>query len=133
MLLYSWKYTVASLSGVGVARRVLSRGLLGWLSRTRFGVLLFGHTLSETWGSFHAPTGSLTARVLMNGGSALPQVSTSLSRPSSVVTWDRESTLIPAHLSRAPRPDCDLPPRPLPGVSPSRRKACLSRRLVYCS
>ena len=37
----------------------------------------------------------------------------------------------PARLSRAPRPGCDSPPRPLPGVSPSRRKACLFRWLVY--
>ncbi len=41
---------------------------------------LFGHTLSERrgWVSFPRPTGLLTARVLVNSGSALPRVSTSL-------------------------------------------------------
>ncbi len=74
------------------------------------------------------PTGSLTARVLGNGGLALPRVSTrgfevpgaSLSslRPLSVITWDCASRFSPARLSRAPRSGCDSPPRPLLCVSP---------------
>ena len=51
------------------------------LPRTRFGILRFGHTLSERRGGgvlFPRPTGSLTARVLVNGGSALLRGSTSL-------------------------------------------------------
>ncbi len=69
---------MASRSGVGVTRRVLSRGFLA-LPRARFGVL-YSDTLSarDVVGSVPRPTGSLTVRVLMNGGSALPRVSTSL-------------------------------------------------------
>ena len=33
-------------------------------------------------------------------------------------SWDRASRFAPARLSRAPRPGCDSPLRPLPGVSP---------------
>ncbi len=73
-----------SLSGVGVARWVLSRGFLA-LPCVRFSVL-YSDTLSvRDVGLVPRPTGSLTARVLVNGGSALPRVSTSLLvfRPSS--------------------------------------------------
>ncbi len=61
-------------------------GFVGWLSRTHARVpphSLFGHTLSERRGcaSVPHPTGSLTARVLGDSGSAPPRVSTTL--PSS--------------------------------------------------
>ncbi len=48
------------------------------LPHAHFGVL-YSDTLSarDMVGWFHAPMGLLTARVLMNGGSALPLVSTS--------------------------------------------------------
>ena len=67
----------ASLSGVGVARRVLSRGFLA-LPHACFGVLYSDTLSARDVGLVPRPTGSLTARVLMNGGSALPRVSTSL-------------------------------------------------------
>ncbi len=61
-----------------VARLVLSRGFCLALQRARFGVL-YSDTLSARDMEFvPCPTGSLTARVLVNGGSALPWVSTSL-------------------------------------------------------
>ncbi len=75
---------MASLSGVGWGSRVAGLSsrdfFVRWLSHTRFGVL-YSDTLSARDVSFvlvPRPTGSLTARVLVNGGSALPQVSTSL-------------------------------------------------------
>ena len=95
---------------------------------------LFGHTLSERCGWFcSTPHGFAYCESSNERWVGSPVGQYFPSRPSSVVTWDRASTLTPARLSRAPRPDCDSPPRPLPSVSPSRRKACLSRRLVYCS
>ncbi len=69
----------ASRSEVGVARWVLSKGFCLALPRVRFGVP-YSDTLSARDVSFvlvPRPTGSLTARVLANGGSALPRVSTS--------------------------------------------------------
>ena len=65
---------------VVVVRRASCLGVFCWLAlpRARFGVLLFGHTLSERRGVlFPRPMGLLTVRVLVNGGSAPPRVSTS--------------------------------------------------------
>ncbi len=69
---------------------------------------------------------------LSRGFGRLPRGSVLYPRPSSVDVWDCASVPSPARLSWATRPSCDSPPRPLPGVSPSRRKACLLRWLVYC-
>ena len=74
-------------SGLGGFRLAHPRALCG---------VLYSDTLSaRDVGWSPRPTGSLTARVLVNGGSALPRISTCLSsRPSSsVVTWDCASTL----------------------------------------
>ncbi len=91
--------------------------------RARCGVLCFWvHSQRETWARVPRPTGSLTARVLGNSGSAPPQVSiwgvVSSHSSSSVVPWDCASSFAPARLSRALRSGCDSPLRPLPGVSP---------------
>ena len=60
----------------GAGLSVLSRGFsLSWLTCARCGVL-YSSTLSERRGlTFPRPTGSLTARVLRNRGSAPPRVS----------------------------------------------------------
>ncbi len=126
-----------------LARR-RSRGFVARLrARTRSSI---SGTLSARDVMGSRPTGSLTARVLGNGGSARPRVSNrdyslggavvavvwgcrSSSRPplslslvsSSVVPWDCESRLTPARLSRPPRSVCYSPPRPLPGVSPCQK------------
>ncbi len=66
--------------GGGGASRASSRGFLAQLVGTRApsAFFIFGHTLSEGRGGgcFPCPTGSLTARVLVNGVSAPPRVST---------------------------------------------------------
>ncbi len=131
---------VASPSGfaVVVARRgplVVIWGVFFLLAHPRARVAAFfiwAHSQRETWSTPHGstrdvvhagprPTGSLTARVLGNGGSALPRVRTCLlllTRPPSVITWDCASSFAPARLSRAPRSGCNSPLRPLPSVSP---------------
>ena len=64
-------------------RRVLSRGFC-WLSRARASVFFIQtHSQRETWRVGPCPTGSLTARVLGDSGSAPPWVSTP---PSSFVS-----------------------------------------------
>ena len=75
-------YNVASLSGVWGGSRVRSclGGFCLALPSTRFGVL-YSNTLSvrdRGGGLVPRPTGLLTMRVLVNSGSALPRVSTSL-------------------------------------------------------
>ena len=116
---------------------LLSRGFsfVGSPAHARCGVL-YSDTLSARDVGVPRPTGLLTARVLVNSGSALPRVSTRLLllpvlRRSYLGLCS--SPLTPARLSRAPHSGCDSPPWPLPGVSPFRRKARLSRWLVYCS
>ncbi len=97
------------------------------------------HAQQEAQPIASRPTGPLTARVLMDGGSARPRVSnrapgkvgvasSSSSTPSlsstsqSAVPWDCASRFTPARLSRATRPGCYSPPRPLPGVSPFQKQ-----------
>ncbi len=100
--------------------------LVRWLSRVRSSAFsIRTHSQRETWVSGPCPTGLLTARVLGDGGSAPPRVSTLSS--SCVSPFP-----LPARLSRAPRPGCDSPSWPPLGASPSRRKACLLRWLI-CS
>ncbi len=88
-------------------------------------LFIWVHSQRETWVSVPRPTGSLTARVLGNSGSAPPQVSVwgvhplfPLHPSSSVVPWDCASSFAPARLSRAPCSGCNSPPRALPAVSP---------------
>ncbi len=129
-----------SVSGVCWGLRVaglLSRGFLFIGSPTHaLRHSLFGHTLSERrvggWGvgvggCYSTPHGFAYCDSSSERWVGSPMGQYLSSHPSSVITWDCASPLTPARLSRAPRPDCDLPLRPLPGVSPSRRKACLSR------
>ncbi len=94
------------LRGAGLS--VLSRGFAARpRARCFLSVLCFWvHTQRETWVPVPRPTGSLTARVLGNSGSAPLQVSIrglvfSYSS-SSVVPWDCASSFAPARLSRAP-------------------------------
>ncbi len=124
---------MASLSGVlgvRVARHgsFSSRGFsfVGSPACAHCGIL-YSDTLYVRDVGVPRPTGLLTARVLVNGGSALPQVSTRLLllpvlRRSYLGL--RSSPLAPAHLSRAPRSGCDSPasatPRCFP-ISDARR------------
>ena len=109
------------LHGAGLSS--LSRGFSAHLRAHCCGVLLLG-TLSvrDVVALVPRPTGSLTARVLRNGGSALPRVGTCLcplfSFSVNRYLGLRWSPLAPARLNRAPRSGCDSPPRPLPSVSP---------------
>ena len=87
---------------------------------------LFGHTLSERRGARPRPTGSLTARLLGNGGSALPRVSTCLllfTRPPSVVTWDCASSFAPARLRQSPALWLKL--------APSATPQCFCNEIIY--
>ena len=87
---------------------------------------LFGHTLSERRGTYRSTPGSLTARVLGDSGSAPPRVST----PSSSFVSRHLGPRVRSHTGssqQSPAPWLRLGPRPLAGVSPSRRKACLFR------
>ncbi len=110
---------------------LLSRGFyfVGSPARARCGVL-YSDTLSARDGGIPRPMSLLTARVLVIGGSALPQVSTCLLLFSSSVSRHlglRSSPLTPARLSRAPHSGCDSPPWPLPGVSPFQMQGvCIS-------
>ncbi len=106
------------------SRAGLSRGLVGSPAPTSD--LVLGHTLSERRGSRPCPTGFLSASVDVTVG-WLPRRSVLFPHPSFVCVWDRASVPLPAHLSRTPCPSCNLPSQPPPGVSPSRRKACLLR------
>ncbi len=119
--------------------RVAGSGLGDFLlshPRARCGVLYSDTLSARDVGWSPRPTGSLTARVLVNGGSALPRISTCLSsRPSSsVVTWDCASTL--SHRLIWAEPRALAATRPL-GHSLAfphlDMKACLYRWLVYCS
>ncbi len=137
-LLWRPSLWVGGLGLRGAGLSVLSRGFAARQRARFFSVLCFWvHSQRETWAPIPCPTGSLTARVLRNSGSAPPQVSIrglvfSYSS-SSVVPWYCASSFVPARLSRAPRSGCDSPPQPLPAVFPHIRcKACLSCRLVYC-
>ena len=78
-LLHIWSIILWRHSGVVFWSGVGSCLGSFWLALPRacFSVLFFGHTLSEGRGCFPRPTGSLTARILVNGGSAPPRVSTS--------------------------------------------------------
>ena len=123
---------MASLSGVWGRSRVAvsSRGfcLVGSPACARFGILIRTHSQRETWvGLRPTPHGFAYCESSSERWVGSPESQYLSSRPPSVVTWDCVSPLSPARLSRAPRPDCNSPPRTLPGVSPSRRKACLSR------
>ncbi len=74
-------FLVTSLSGLVWWSRVGSclGGFVGWLSRARASAFFYSDTLSaRDVGLLPRPMGSLTARVLVNGGSALLWVSTSL-------------------------------------------------------
>ena len=123
------------MASLGFAGCVMRRGSFGlgdfvcWLTRARaLRRSLFGHTLSERRGGcYSTPHEFAYCESSSERWVSSPAGQYLSSRPSSVITWDCVSTLTPARLSRAPCPDCDSPPWPLPGVSPSRRKACLSR------
>ncbi len=117
--------------GSGCAAQLSLCCLGGFLARLRShslcGVLLSGYTLSERRGfcvlstphGFAYCKSSRERRVGSPAGQCLgcacviPRV-----RPRQSSSWDRASRFAPARLSRAPRPGCDSPPRPLPGVSP---------------
>ena len=99
-----------------------------WLSRARASAFFIRtHSQRETWALlFPRPTGSLTARVLGDSGSAPPRVST----PSSSFVSRHLGPRVRSHTGssqQSPAPWLRLGPRPLAGVSPSRRKACLFR------
>ncbi len=68
--------------GVRVSRVCRSRGGFRLLAHTRTCTVAFfiwTHSQRETWGDvIPCPTGLLTVRVVVNGGSALPRVSTPL-------------------------------------------------------
>ncbi len=138
-------------SGVARAAR-LSRGVgssaRAHLSRSSVSQ---AHSQQEAQPVASRPTGPLTARVLVDGGSARPRVSkrapgkvgvgvvvfVPLSLTSwSAVPWDCASRVTPARLSRAPRSGCYSPPRPLPGVSPFQKQdvsISLTRLLSWSS
>ncbi len=127
-------FLVASHSGVGVRSRVGScLGIFLLLARAcALRRSLFGHTLSKRrgLGVYSTPHGFAYCESSSERWFSSPVGQYFPSRPSSVVTWGCASAITPDRLSRAPRPDCDSPPRPLSShasVSPSRRKACLSR------
>ncbi len=113
------------LWGWGAFLRVAGLSCLGFFSfvgspvRARCGVL-YSDTLSARDVGVPRPTSLLTARVLGNGGSAPPRVSTRLLLPVLHRSYLglRSSPLAPAHISRAPHSGCDSPPQVLPGVSP---------------
>ena len=68
------------VGGLGCTAQVSRHCCLGGFrltrARMRFGVLYLGTLSARDVGSIPRPTGSLTARVLGNGGSAPPRVST---------------------------------------------------------
>ena len=104
-----------------------------WLTRAymRFGVLYSG-TLSARDVGVPRPAGSLTARVLGNGGSASSPAGQYLclssSHPLSVITWDCASLFLHRLISAEPRALAATHPLGHSPVFPHfRRKACLSR------
>ncbi len=106
-----WRHSLGL--GWGRASRVLSRGVLA-LPRMHFGVLSFGHTLSERRGIISMPHGFAYCESSSERWVGSPAGQYFLPRPSSVVTWDCASTLTPPRLSRAPPLYCDSPPWPIP-------------------
>ncbi len=119
------------LRGAGLS--MLSRGFsVCWLTRARAAAAFFirVHSERETWVHVPCPTGSLTARVLGNDGSAPPQVSICL----SPLIRPRQSSLgtacLVSHRLVSAEPCALAATRPLSHslVFPHvRRKACLSR------
>ncbi len=112
----------------GAGLSMLSRGFsLGWLTCARAAAFIIRvHSQRETWVHVATPHGfdncksSREQRLGSPAGQYLGSVSSYPS--SSVVTWDCASSFAPARLSRAPRPGCDSPPRPFPGVSPCQKQ-----------
>ncbi len=138
---------VACGLGFGVGERgaglaVSSRGFsFVWLvcARAASAFFIWVHSQRETWVPFPRPTGSLTARVLGNGGSAPPQVSIwgvgwVIPRVRPRQSSPGTARLISHRLVSA-EPHALAATHPLSNslVFPHiRRKACLSRWLVYC-
>ncbi len=116
---------------------MLSGGFsLVWLVCARAGSAFFIWVYSqrETWVPFPRPTGSLTARVLGNGGSAPPQVSIWGARGSFSRVRPRQPSLgtacLVSHRLVSAEPRALAATRPLGHslVFPHiRRKGCLSR------
>ena len=120
--------------GCGCASWVSYCGLGGflfrWLTRARVAAFFIrAHSQRKKW-AFPRPTGSLTARVLVNGGSALPRVSTCLLLFSSSVSRHLGTARLVLHRLASAEPRALTATRNL-GHSPVfphfRRKACLSR------